>query len=314
MRIRRWARGREGRARCHRSCKVGIGLAGHEAGGLGFADALDGGEGEPHAPALLGLLDAVCRAGVVDVDGQDGHAVAAGIGHQHPSRPHPGVVLQEPGVQKRREPRFQDRGLQSGNRESNSVRPAESVRAEGRDDLPHLVQHPLAVAAFCGREAKPGLRVLRLAECRDVPQHQRPVPALRAQGSPRARYARQTQGRPRSGDRRADARLVHRLRSGMACCSGRADFHTALAKEPFDALKVPGLTASGEYTAGQRLGEATGHRTDRRLPVAEACALERIGWRRSRRCCVLRARSGPGRGQIKPGKLACRCSDLVCGA
>ena len=28
----------------------------------------------------------------------------------------------------------------------------------------------------------------------------------------------------------------------------------------------------------------------------------------------VRARSAPGRGQIKLGRLACRCSDLVCGA
>src|SRR5690242_6081803 len=36
-----------------------------------------------------------------------------------------------------------------------------------------------------------------------------------------------------------------------------------------------------------------------------------IRWKRSRRWCVRRARSGPGRGQVKPGRLVCRCSDLA---
>lgn len=44
--------------------QAGVGLAGHEARDLTFADPFDGGEGEAHAPALVGLFDEVRRAGV----------------------------------------------------------------------------------------------------------------------------------------------------------------------------------------------------------------------------------------------------------
>lgn len=55
-------------------------------------------------------------------------------------------------------------------------------------------------------------RVLRLAGRRDVPQHQRHRPALRAGRGPRARHAGQAQGCPGAGDRRATAQLVDKLR------------------------------------------------------------------------------------------------------
>lgn len=137
--------------------QVCVGLAGREAGGLGRGDALDGGEGEPDDPPLWGLFDAVPGPGAVDVDGQDGNAVAAGVGDQDAARPHARVVLEQPRIQIRREVRLQICGLQGRDGEGDRVRAAEAVRAEGGHGLPHLVQHGLVVAALAGSAAEPGL-------------------------------------------------------------------------------------------------------------------------------------------------------------
>jgi hypothetical protein len=132
-----------------------VGPAGRHAGDLLLADALDRREGQPHAPALLGLFDAVLGAGVVNVDVQHGHAVAAGVGDDDPARPHARIVLQQSRVQGGGVMGLQEGGLEGGDGEGDRMRAAEAVRAEGGDGLPHLIERLLAVAALAGRATEP---------------------------------------------------------------------------------------------------------------------------------------------------------------
>ena len=99
----------------------GVGLAGRQAPHFILGGSLDRGQGQAHTPAVGGLLHAVPGAGGVDVHRQDRYAVAAGVGDDHPARPHPRVVLQQSRVQRGRVVPLEPGRLHRGHSERHRV-------------------------------------------------------------------------------------------------------------------------------------------------------------------------------------------------
>ncbi len=128
----------------------GVRAGGGQPGRFVLADALHSGHGQSHPPPLPGFHDPVRGVGGVDVDREDRHSVAAGIGDQDAGVPHTGVVLQDPGVQGGGVVRLQPRRLHGGHGERDRVGAAEAVCPEFLDDRPDFVDDLGGVAGARG--------------------------------------------------------------------------------------------------------------------------------------------------------------------